>query len=359
MDGTILGQGSFVGTGNAVILAIPSGVDWLNVYNFTAAGDGTTGELFRAYWQRGMPNGQGIGWTAGAAGAVTVGNTANNSFRLYDPSVFPNFGALNNGSTGVTGFTAAEPAVVTVGSTAGMAGGNVVRFNSLNNQPQFNGIDFTVAYNTLSPTTFSVDYLDATGTTPSTSGAFYVYQFNPLFYPRRRTIATIIAGNPTVIGLTVDHGYTVGQEVRLSFPGGSALWGPFANLDASNNILANGAPLSFIITAVDTLTGTDDNTITINANTTGFTFPAAFFAGTASDNAIPNTALPFSPAQVVPIGEDTATALSQVPPLSELADATFNTGFLGMTLAGGDTSPAGAVGDLIFWTSGKSTFGGL
>jgi len=358
MDGTILGQGMFTSLGTATTIIVPSDLDWLNVYNFTQAG-GTSG-IFKSYWQRGMPNGQGIGWLTGVGGAVTVENLPVNTFKIYNPANPIVFGALNNGSTGVTGFTAANPAVVTVGSTAGMAAGNIVRFNSLNNQEQFNGIDFSVGYGTLTGTTMSVDYLNATGTTPSTSGNFYVYTYNPLFYPRRRTISQIIAGNPTVVTLSVDHGYTVGQEVRLEFPGGAPVWGPYANLDSSWNVLANGAPKAYIITAVDTATGVGHNTISLNVDTTGYAFPTAFFGvGLAAANAIPNTALPFTPAQVVPFGEDTATALSQIPPLSELADATFNTGFLGITMTGGAAFPAGAAGNLIFWTTGKSSFGGL
>lgn len=338
MDGTILGQGTFTQPGTAVAqtLVIPSGTDWLKVYNYTRAAGAATGG-FQFYWQLGM-NTQGT-VLINTAGAVTSAQTAVNAFVIYNPAnQVP--GALNNGSTGVTGFTAANPAVVTVGSTAGMSAGNVVIFNSLNNQPQYAGIPFSIGYGTLTGTTFSVDYLNATGSTPSTAGNFRVIPYNPLFYPRRRVITNITAANQAVITLSVDHGYTVGQEVRLNFQGGSnsALWGSYGALDG----------MSVIITAVDTATGVGHNTITVNVNTTGF---GAFAFPTAA-------AVPFTPPEVVPFGEDTATALSQVPPLSELADATVNTGFIGMTLAAGANLPAGQAGDVVYWVAGKSTYGG-
>lgn len=338
MDGTILGQGTFTQGATAVnqTIMIPSGVDFLNVYNFTQAG-ATAGHGFQFYWQRGMGT-QGIVQISGGASAVTVGQTAANAFVLYDPSTNP-IGALNNGSTGVSGFTAANPGVVTVGATTGMRAGSVVIFNTLNNQPQYNGIPFSVGYGTFTGTTFSVDYLNSTGSTPSTTGNFRVINYQPLFYPRRRTITNITAATNAVVTLSVDHQFTVGQEVRFNLTGGTALWGSYAAM--------NGQQATIV--AVNTATGVGNNTITVNFNTTGFgtfAFP-------------PATALPFTPAEVIPFGEDTATALAQTPPLSSLEDATVNTGFLGMTLAAGNLLPGGAANDVIYWVAGKSTYGGL
>lgn len=338
MDGTILGQGTFTqgATATAQTLAIPSGTDWLKVYNFTRSAGGATGG-FQFYWQRGMTT---IGTVLiNTAGAVTTAQTAANAFVLYDPSI-QTPGPLNNGSTGVTGFTAANPGVATVGSTTGMSAGNVVIFNSLDNQPQYNGIPFSVGYGTLTGTTFSVDYLNTTGSTPSTAGNFRVIPFNPLFYPRRRIITTISAAAQAVIRLSVDHQFTVGQKVRINLQGGtnSSLWGSYGVMDGQQ----------VTIVAVNTATGVGNNTITVDFNTTGFgtfVFPVA-------------GAVPFTPPEVVPMGADTAVALAQVPPLSSLEDATVNTGFIGMTLAAGANLPAGQANDVIYWVAGKSTYGG-
>lgn len=339
MDGTILGQGTFTqgATATKQTIAIPSGTDFLEITNFTQSDAGAAANGFKFYWQRGFPSGQGT-VLINTAGVVTSDLTAANAFVLYDPSN-QTPAALNNGSTGVSGFTQANPAVVTVGSTTGMSAGNIVRFSSLDNQPQYAGIDFSVGYGTLTGTTFSVDYLNSTGSTPSTSGDFRIIPFQPLFYPRRRVITNITAATSAVITLSVDHQFTVGQEVRLNFAGGTAVWGSYGVLDGR----------SVTITAVNTATGVGNNTITVDVDTTGFgafVFPAA-------------TAVPFTPAEVVPIGADTATALAQMPPLSSLEDATVNTGFLGMTLASGALNPAGVANDVIYWVAGKSTYGGL
>lgn len=182
MDGTIIGQGSFTQPATAInqTIFIPSGVDSLEVWNYTEAGL-TAGNGYHFYWQLGMPNGTGIYEASGAASAVTVGLTASNAFVMYNyNNATP--AALNNGSTGVSGFTAANPGVVTVGSTAGMAAGNVVVFTSLNNQPQYGGIPFSIGYGTFTGTTFSVDYLNSTSSTASTSGNFRVVQYGPQYY---------------------------------------------------------------------------------------------------------------------------------------------------------------------------------
>src|SRR5665213_3424747 len=75
MDGTIIGQGSFLQgeVAKPQIIAIPSGVDWLEIYNWTQTGLGL-GNGFKFYWQR--PNGplamgdgtQGIYEASGATG---------------------------------------------------------------------------------------------------------------------------------------------------------------------------------------------------------------------------------------------------------------------------------------------------
>lgn len=356
MDGTIIGQGSFTQGATAVAhtIAVPSNLDSLEVWNYTQAG-GTAGNGFRFYWQRGngsnlMGDGtQGVYLASGAASAVTVGQTAAGAFVLYDPSAQA-VGAKNNGSTGVSGLTAANPAVATVGSTAGLAAGNIIRFDSLNNQSYLNGIDFSVGYGTLTGTTFSVDYLNATGSTASTSGNWRVVP-QGLFYPRRRFITNISAAAQAVITLSVDHGFQVGEEIRLSLPGGSSVWGSFAALDNyQGGQAASTSANSWTIVAVDSATGNGHNSITINANTTGYgTFRTVWEAVT----------VPYSPAQVIPFGDDTATALAQVPPLSSLEDAVYNAGYLGMTLAAGAALPAGSANDVVFWVARKAQFGGL
>lgn len=367
MDGTVLGQGTFTqgSTATAQTIMIPSGCDYLQVYNFTQAGD-TNGNGYKFYWQYGMGT-QGIYELTTTGSEVEAGVTATGAFVAYNPNN-PTVYALNNGSTGISAISGATPPVATVGSTSGMSAGMVVRLTSLvstanANLAFYNGMDFSVGYGTLNSTHFSIDYLNTYTTT--TTGNFRVIGFpiittnglgiitsDGLFYPRRRYITNITAASSAVITLSVQHNFTVGQEIRLQLPGGSAVWGNYAALDNYTYSPQNTstAPDSWIITAVNTATGNGNNTITINANTTGF--------GTFAYPTATATTYPFTPAAVIPFGEDTATALAQTPPLSSLADSVQNVGFLGMTLAAGALLPAGSANDVIYWVAGKSTYGG-
>lgn len=371
---TIIGQGSFTQPATAVnqTLMIPQGVDWIELWNYTQANQATSGagpNGYHFYWQR--PNGanlmgdgtQGIYEAEGAAGAVTANVTTVNAFVLYDPSL-QTVGAQHT----LTALTAANPGVVTTAATTGISAGSIVRLYGLNGagQQEFGGIDYSVGYGTLTGTTFSVDYLNSTGSTASTAGFWRLIPFNPLFYPRRRVITNITAAAQAVITLSVDHGFTVGQKIRLNLVGGSAVWGSFAALSNYDNGPANSTtPDAYTIIAVDIGVGVGHNTITISANTTGFgTFRTIWEAIAAA---------PYTPAEVIPVGEDTSYAqisLSQQTPQVNgvqinatntgiLADSTVNTGFLGMTIAAGALLPGGIAGDVIFWKAGISSYGGL
>jgi hypothetical protein len=88
-----------------------------------------------------------------------------------------------------------------------------------------------------------------------------------MFYPRHRAITYIRAAAQAVIYLSVTHEFTVGQSIRLSFPGGTAVWGSYAALD--------GQEVS--ITAVNlTRAGSEPtngglaNNIQVNFSTAGF-----------------------------------------------------------------------------------------
>jgi hypothetical protein len=55
---------------------------------------------------------------------------------------------------------------------------------------------------------------------------------------------------------------------------------------------------------------------------------------------------------VIPIGEDTATAIAQSQNI--LSDATTNQGYIGVILAAGVASPAGQANDVIYWQAGTA-----
>jgi hypothetical protein len=367
MDGTILSQGSFVVPATIVnqYIAIPSGVDWMRVLNYTNAGKvgGATGLGVSYYWQRGMAPGTGFVSYYGNASAVMSGDTlVSGGFTLYDPSGQTS-GALPvlSNPVATTASTNATRPVVSTANTAGLVVGSIV---SLSNTAQndVNGVDMVVGA-VVANTSFTL--LTATNPLATAPGAiggagFYrIVNSNALFYPRRRFVTNITQAVTPTVSTSVPHGLTPGQEVRFTIPS-----------------LATGAQgmtqLNGLAAAI--LSVTDDYNFVINVDTSAF---SAFVWPTIAQQ-------PSSFPIVVPFGEDTATALvatgSQVPTIGGvkingtqtgiLADATVNTGFLGMVLGTGGvgtvagalaiSGPAGTTAaDVVYWVAGKASYGGL
>jgi hypothetical protein len=178
-------------------------------------------------------------------------------------------------------------------------------------------------------------------------GTYRVIPFDPYFYPPIRiitkiavaTTGTAAAGNPAMsadqalVTLSVTQNYTVGQEIRFIIPTVTAAAFGMTEL--------NGVEAT-IIAIGDTDSDGATNTIRVAVDVSGFT---AFAYPVTAD---PRT----TPAQVVPIGENTAVALQYGQNI--LADATVNTAYIGILLQAGVTSPAGSEGDVIYWVAGKS-----
>ena len=324
MDNTIIQQGSFTSTGSAKTLQLRSDVDWMMVYNTTQAAAGqTTAVGVKYYWQRGFP--AGAKWTTFKSNAANAANLdqyiATNGFTLVDSSTNP-LGTLNATITAIS--NAAIP-VVSNGGTNGLSAGNIVRLTNCAGGAQLGGMDFTVGYNTLTGGTFSLDYMPQI--VAATTGDWRKINYSPIFYPRRRYITKITAAASAVVTMSVTHGYQIGQTVRFVVPA------------AFGMVEMNG--LLGTITAIDTTT-TTGNSITVNIDSTAFT--AFAFPLTAAS--------PFTFAEVIPVGEDTAAALSAGVDI--LTDSTINTGYIGMVLTGGASCPGGAASDVIYWTAGKS-----
>lgn len=324
MDNTILQQGRFTATGSSVTLQLRSDVDWMMVYNITiGAAAQTTAVGVKYYWQRGFP--AAAKWSTFKSNAANAANLeqyiTSAGFTLVDSSSNPN-GTLN---ATITALSNAAIPVVSNSGTNGLAAGDVVRLFNVASAQQVGGFDFTVGNNTLTTGTFSLDYMSQI--VAGTTGSWRKISFDPLFYPRRRFITKITKAASAVVTMSVTHGYTVGQQVRLVVP---AAYG-MVEMDG----------LLGTITAVNT-TVTSGNTITLNIDSSAFTA----FAWPLS------AAVPFSAAEVVPVGEDSAQALSSS--VNTLSDATLNTGYIGMILQGGASCPGGAASDVVYWVAGKS-----
>ena len=247
MDGTIIGQGTFSAAyasanpnpGNATnqaassqIIAIPSGVDWLKVYNYTKAGANGLSSVYFAgtnnafagyefYWQRGMAVGTGmVKYKANGAATVDQDTMVSGGFTLYDPSG-QTAGALPllSAPVATTASTNATRPVVSTGNTAGVSVGSIVRLNSTA-QTDVNGIDFVVGAVTANTSFTLLTATNALATAPGAIGGagFYsIVNVNPLFYPRRRYVVNITRAALAQVSTAIPHGMTAGQEIRFEY----------------------------------------------------------------------------------------------------------------------------------------------
>lgn len=371
MDGTVLSQGTFtVAAGVPLkVIEIPSNADFMWVRNFTqsgAAGSTAPAIGFNFYWQRGMAAGSAIlqyktnALLTDNTDTITVGG-----FTLYDPSgVSSGSQPLVGPAVATTAATNATRPVVSTASTNGVYVGAIVqKYDAQNN---IDSIPMEVSAVTLNTNFTMLSATNALQAAPGViggAGTYRIVQY-PLFYPRRLYITNITgtSGNLTV-ATSVQHGLTPGQRIRFTIPSQSG------SVELNSNSFNNYQ--SFVIQSV----GAAGDTFVVVAPTggiTAFTFPTIAQVAAGSQYPI-----------VVPFGEDTASSLSiagaQVPTIlgnpvfaaqsGILADATVNTGFLGMVLGTGGTAlalnaavtgPAGTTaGDVVYWVAGKSAFGGL
>jgi len=291
---------------------------------------------------------------SGVGGAVSVGQTASRAFVVYDPSAqMAGSQPLLGNPVAFSALTNAAQPVLTVASTAGISVGSVIRLSG-SAQTDVNGIDFVVGAVTLNT---SITLLTASNVLANVPGAiggagFYrIVTYPPLYYPARKTVVNITQSAVAAqVSTSIEHSYTVGQAVRFNIPAVSGM----VQLNTNNK---NNYVYSTITSVVDAYNFIiDTNTLAYTA----FTYPTI-------------AQQPSSFPTVEPIGENTAFALTanlaQFPQYQGLnifnanggvfADATVNTGFYGVVLAAGSLLPAGSAGDVIFWKSGKSEFGGL
>lgn len=325
-------QGSFTSTGASRILQIRSDVDWINVYNITQmAAAQTTAVGVQYYWQRGFPSGAMIAYfKSNAANAANLTQyLTTGGFTLINNTI-----STPGASVALTSITNATPPVVATGNTAGLANGDVVRLFNVTGGLQVSGRDFTIG-SIIANTSFELAFMRSI--VAATTGTFRRIPFDPYFYPPTRVISKISAATQAIVTLTVTHNYTVGQKIRFIIPTVTATAYGMTELNGVEaTIVAIGAA------DVDGIT----NTITVDVDTSAFT---AF--------AWPLTADPVhSDAQVVPVGENTAQAISSGTDI--LGDAEVNLGYLGIQLAGGAGSPGGATSDVMYWVAGKSFSGG-
>jgi len=370
MDGTILGQGSFIVGATVVpqLIVIPSNVDFMWVKNYTqtsnagVAAPGSVGVSF--YWQRGMAPGTGIvSYYQVSTNAQTSDTFVSGGFTLYDPSG-QSAGALPllGNAIATTASTNATRPVVSTANTAGISVGTVVRLSNTA-QTDVNGIDMVVGAVTANTAFTLLTATNPLATAPGAIGGAGFYRIvntDGLFYPKRRYVCKITQASNAQVSTTVAHGYVAGQAVRFTIPN-------ISGMIQLNSTVFNNYMTATVVTVVDAYN------FTINIDTTSYT---AFTWPTIAQE-------PSSFPIVDPVGEDSASALLSLQPqtptfngqqiyntnVGVLSDSTVNTGFLGMLLGTGGTGtglttnitgPAGTTAaDVVYWVTGKSSFGGL
>lgn len=291
--------GSFTSTGVTENITLPSGYTEFEMTNITDIGSAAANtNVMKAWGTSDMADGSGIYGpkTSGAATIALSVTTTTGGFTFVDDSASVALGAAN---TGITDVSQADPAVVSLASTTGLANSDVVRIYSTTAMLEIAGWDFTIG-SLIANTSFELSYLDASGfAAAATAGTIRRVPFDPRFYPRNRRITGISAATSAVITLSVTHGFTAGQSVRIKVPS------EFGMIEM-DELLGN-------ITAISTA----NNTITVDIDSSAFTafaFPASAVAGAGVE----------AP-QVIPVGETANDTFA-----NNLDDATDNQSFRGV-----------------------------
>jgi hypothetical protein len=348
--GGIISQGKFTQAATAVVkfIPIPSGVDRIEVLNYTASVDKVAQDGYLYTWQRGMATDGGVydyyrvsannaDPASDTASIVSHSNIASGGFTLVDSSSAL-FGAAVAG-TAVAWDT--DHLEFTVDSAAGVVdGATVVRIfkqtgDGVTNAETIIGQDFLIQTVSGGGTVLETYPL---ATNPAvTTGSFHykIMYVDTAFYPRSRVIARITAGTTTEVYTTVPHGLTTGQMIRFSIPATSGMVG------------LNPSTENLYLSATVTAHATDTKRFTADIDSSSFT---AFTYPTSAQD-------PCSFPRITPIGENSAKAIANDLEISK--DAKVNTAQLGMILglgvAGtGVNGPAGAANDVMYWSAWKA-----
>jgi hypothetical protein len=335
-ENTIIQQGLFTATGNDTVIPLRNSADWVEVVNLTQMNAATQWAAHTFFWQYGMAQGDATCEYHAAATQASSKSTCAVGFNgavyrgisTYDQSL-QTLGA----PIAVTAVTAANPPLVNTGTTTGLvANQSIVRLSSLTTGPQMASIDYSIGA-VVAGVSFALAHMPQ----PAAGGVgFYrVVNFNPMFYPRRRWITGITAAAQAVVRTSVTHSFNLGEKVRFIVPA------------AFGMTQMNGLTGTVVARNIAGTTGNNTLTVDIDSSTfTAFAFPLA-------------AAVPFTYAEVVPVGEDTASALSLGTNI--LAGATENQGTTGIILGTDNVTAAialgsagGTAGDIIKWRAGTS-----
>lgn len=308
---------------------LPSRVILTNVTEFGVTNT-TNLNIQTIAWDSTFPTQTQVVYINGAGTALLPGAVTTNGISLYNPSQ-GGLGAVVTGGA----LSKANPAQLT--STAhGLQTGDRILihgpFTAATAMNQLGGMAFTVTVTGANTVTIPIN-TNTANFTATTVTTWQKVLYPPQFYPYRAAITGITAANPIVVTTAINHGLTVGQQVRLRVP---SIFG----MSQANN-------LQGVITAVTATTLTIGS---IDSSAfTAFAWPAV-------------TSLPFTHAYVTPVGSGPSpTTVGTVTYNQDLLDdATTNEYFQGFTIGSGllQTSTAGVIGvtasDVFTWTAWRA-----
>lgn len=334
---TIMTQGSFLSTGAAVRVPLPSGSDWFRVVNLTQAATTQTpgrGFVFEWFSNPSFATDSALEFFKTNA---TNGSNANiiTSGGFTYVTDFPAPMAPVVG----TAITNASPAVVAMTNTFSN-GDNVVLYNTVGMEI-IGGMTFTIS--SVSGSGFTLLGLPAAGfAAPATAvTARRVFPYLPML-PEFMYVTAISQAAQAVVTVSQDptNVIYVGQKLVFQIPAS------FGMVQLNTNNSPGTQDLAAVVTAVNAAA----YQFTINVNTTAFT-PFAFPA---------STLVPTVPAFATVAPQGSSTQYNSL--LQTYTGYNFNlqqyrsSVFLPyMYLAAGAQSPAGSSGDTILWQNWKDT----
>ena len=326
---TVIQQGYFTSDGTDKIIPLRSDADWVEVINLTNIAASTQWASVRWYWQRGMTNDDAVNEFHATADQVISMSTSAVGFNgaTYRGISLIDTSAPYTFTQAITAGTNATQPLYSTADTDRLIPGAIVRIYGTD-QTDVNGLDFSVDTITADTSFRLANALQqAPGIVAGAAGTWKYVAPNATVYniwnPKKRVIGNITGASPAVVTTLVDHGYTTGQKVKMRV---SAACG-MTELDGQEV----------------TVTYINASTFSIGVDTTGYTafaFPLP-------------AAVPFTPAEVIPFGEDLQYNYLD-------SGAQENTGFIGIILGTSATgavalgSPGGTANDAIKWRAGKS-----
>ncbi len=206
---------TFVSDGVSEVINLNGNVDRILVNDISNLNVPVNNEFVSATWDIGMANGSAVVKSyTGAQPAMSEALTLVNGIGQVDTSDQNSLGAAN---TGITAISAAQPALVSLASTAGLANGDVVRLSSTTGMLQIASMDFTIS-TVIANTSFELSFMDTTGFVAATGGTLRKVNNPPLYSPRQFLITNISQATQAIVTLSVTSDVAVDEELVIDIP---------------------------------------------------------------------------------------------------------------------------------------------